>query len=204
MHVWLSFNDVVERSVRHVAKRMRAEALGSGTMKFGAACLAAVILSLTAERSLAFEEDGCEKQRKQYPKIWNDVSKEKIVYRCYAHYLGSFIVRIGETDRKGRTQMSIQIGSHERAATIKEVTIYRMWLHKEQLKRLREGKYFATVVRKESSCWVRGDLDDDLIFFMDNTEAALARPDADNEGGYFSGGSFGAFGSNSIECEPGK
>jgi hypothetical protein len=57
-------------------------------------------------------------------------------------------------------------------------TIYRIWLDKEQLEHLQGGKYFATIVRKETSCWIRGDLDEAAVFFMDNANPPDDRPDA--------------------------
>ncbi|MGB7041972.1 MAG: hypothetical protein WBD83_20600 [Xanthobacteraceae bacterium] len=56
--------------------------------------------------------------------------------------------------------------------------IYRIWLDKEQLKRLKDGKYFATILRKEESCWIRGDLGKDKVFFMDNVNLPADGPDA--------------------------
>jgi hypothetical protein len=56
--------------------------------------------------------------------------------------------------------------------------IYRIWLDKEQLKRLKDGKYFATILRKEESCWIRGTLDKDDVFFTDNANPSADEPDA--------------------------
>ena len=56
--------------------------------------------------------------------------------------------------------------------------IYRIWLDKEQLKRLKDGKYFATILWKEESCWIRGDLDKDEVLFMDNANPPADGPDA--------------------------
>jgi len=53
--------------------------------------------------------------------------------------------------------------------------VLRIWLDKEQTARLRDGKYMATIVRREDSCWIRGSLDHDVVFLMDN-----AHPREDN------------------------
>src|SRR4029077_7714252 len=56
--------------------------------------------------------------------------------------------------------------------------VYRIWLDKEQLDRLKAGRYFATIVRREGSCWIRGNLEKDPIFLLDNADPAPDTPDA--------------------------
>ena len=76
----------------------------------------------------------------------------------------------------------------------------RIWLDKEQAGRLRDGKYFATIVRKEGSCWIRGNMEEDLVFLMDN-----ARPPEDNPGAagsfYNKAPRFSVVGSSYVSCD---
>src|SRR5262245_6043498 len=126
----------------------------------------------------AFEADGCEKQRKLYPAKWNDTSKEKALFTCESQR-ARFFVKLGATDAAGRTLMSIVPFSRSNAG-VKEETgqdVLRIWLDKDQARRLRDGKYFATVVRKEESCWIRGSIAEDVVFLLDN-----AHPPEDDPG----------------------
>jgi len=127
----------------------------------------------------AFEADGCEKQRKQYPANWNDTSAEKTLFACESQQ-GRFFVKIGTTDRAGRTLMSIVPFSRDNKGVREETgqDILRIWLDREQTSRLRDGKYFSTVVRKEGSCWIRGSIDEDVIFLMDNAHPPEDHPGA--------------------------
>ena len=81
--------------------------------------------------------------------------------------------------------------------------VLRIWLDKEQTQRLRDGKYLATVVRKEKSCWIRGDLSGDTVFFMDNAD-----PPADDEkeaGSFYNKAPrFSVYAGNAYDCEPVK
>jgi hypothetical protein len=81
--------------------------------------------------------------------------------------------------------------------------VLRIWLDKEQTQRLRDGKYLATVVRKEKSCWIRGDLNGDIVFFMDN---AISPADDEKEAGAFYNKAprFSIYGSNAYNCKPVK
>jgi hypothetical protein len=55
-------------------------------------------------------------------------------------------------------------GSDDQAKQDAKKHVYRVWLDHEQAERLLQGKYFATIVRRERSCWIRGDLSDDTLF----------------------------------------
>jgi hypothetical protein len=66
----------------------------------------AYVASPLAVPAHAVAPDECEKQRAQYPKNWNDVSGEKPLFTCSGR--GERLqVRIGTTDRAGRTLMSL-------------------------------------------------------------------------------------------------
>jgi hypothetical protein len=81
--------------------------------------------------------------------------------------------------------------------------VLHIWLDRERTRRLRDGKYFATVVRKENSCWIRGSIDEDVVFLMDN-----AHPLEDDPGaaGYFYNKAprFSVLGDGYVNCEPFK
>jgi len=128
----------------------------------------ALVVAATAP-ARAFSADGCEQQRKQYPANWNDTSAEKTLFTCESQQ-GRFYVKIGATDEAGRTLMSLVPFSRTNAGLKVETghDVLRIWLDKEQTRRLRDGKYLATVVRKENSCWIRGSIDEDVVFLMDN------------------------------------
>jgi hypothetical protein len=152
----------------------------------------------------AFEADGCERQRKQYPADWNDTSAEKTLFVCESQQ-GRFYVKIGATDEAGRTLMSLVPFSRTNAGVKAETghDVLRIWLDKEQTRRLRDGKYLATVVRKETSCWIRGNLDEDVVFLMDN---AHPREDDPGVAGYFYNKAprFTVLGNSHLNCEPFK
>src|SRR4051812_37166020 len=130
--------------------------------------LTITLLIAATAAAQAFEADGCEKQRAQYPAKWNDTSAEKTVFTCESQQ-ARFFVKVGATDAAGRTMMSLvpfaRSDKGEKAETGQDVL--RIWLDKEQAQRLREGKYLATIVRKEGSCWIRGSIDEDVVFLMD-------------------------------------
>jgi len=142
--------------------------------------LALSLLIFATTAAVAVSPDECEQQRAQYPKNWTDVSHEQALFDCSSHYSGGIRVKIGASDGRGRTLFSLvpltQGGTSPTEDTSK--IIYRIWLDKEQLKRLKDGKYFATILWKEVSCWIRGDLDKDEVFFMDNANPPADGPDA--------------------------
>jgi hypothetical protein len=138
---------------------------------------------MTPGVSLAVSPDECGEQRSQYPKEWNDVSKETPVFTCTSHYAGAIKIRLGKPDDAGRRLMSLVRDNRDSQDGPREV-VYRIWLDKEQVRRLQEGKYFATIVRQQTSCWIRGALEadngGDTVFFLDNGSAAAdgIRPEA--------------------------
>jgi hypothetical protein len=166
--------------------------------------LAIILVIGAATRASAFEADGCEKQRKQYPTDWNNTSTEKKVFICESQ-AGRYLVKTGTTDAAGRILMSLVPFSRSNSGEIKETgqDVLRIWLDKEQMGRLRDGKYFATIVRKENSCWIRGNMEEDLIFLMDN-----ARPPEDDAGHagsfYNKAPRFSAIGGSYLSCERSK
>jgi hypothetical protein len=81
-------------------------------------------------------------------------------------------------------------------------TIYRIWLDGDQVRRLKAGRYFATVVRKNESCWTRGDLSKDSIFFMDNADPP---PDTtDSSAFYNKAPRISSFDGDAYICTPAK
>ena len=120
-------------------------------MKLTLAC-AVIIAAMTLEAAtvLAVRPDECEQQRAQYPKVWNDVSREKAIFDCISHYSGALRIKIGDTDGAQRTLLSIVPLAHDGKGVLAEDPsrpVYRIWLDEEQLNRLKTGKYFATIVR---------------------------------------------------------
>ncbi|WMT77111.1 hypothetical protein [Bradyrhizobium sp. Ash2021] len=168
------------------------------------AFLAVALVVATTAPARAFSADGCEQQRKQYPANWNDTSAEKTLFTCESQQ-GRFYVKIGATDEAGRTLMSLVPFSRTNAGVKVEtgLDVLRIWLDKEQTRRLRGGKYLATVVRKENSCWIRGNIDEDVVFLMDN-----AHPREDDPGAagsfYNKAPRFTVLGNGSVNCEPFK
>jgi hypothetical protein len=132
--------------------------------------------------AVAVAPDECEQQRARYPKDWNNVSNEMRVFTCTAHYTGPARIMLGKPDEAGRRLMSLVLKNRERDDGPK-VEVYRIWLDKEQARRLQEGKYFGTILRREDSCWIRGSLGnedgkEDTVFFMDNADPPQDTPDA--------------------------
>ncbi len=165
-------------------------------MRNGRAFLAVALVVAATAPARAFSADGCEQQRKQYPANWNDTSAEKTLFTCESQQ-GRFYVKIGATDEVpfSRTNAGVKVETgHD---------VLRIWLDKEQTRRLHDGKYLATVVRKENSCWIRGNIDEDVVFLMDN-----AHPPEDDPGAagsfYNKAPRFTVLGSGSVNCEPFK
>jgi hypothetical protein len=115
---------------------------------------------------------------------------------------GRYVVKTGVTDAAGRTLMSLVPFSRSNSGAIEEKVenVLRIWLDKEQAGRLRDGKYFATILRKENSCWIRGSMEEDPIFLLDN-----ARPQADDPkaaGAFYNKAPrISVVGSNYVSCE---
>src|SRR5260221_4767920 len=144
-------------------------------MRYRRIALAIALVVGATVQATAFAPDGCERQRKQYPENWNDTSTEKKLFICESQR-GRYFVKIGATDSARRTLMSLVSFSRSHTGEITETQdVLRIWLDKEQIARLREGKYMATMVRREDSCWIRGSTDHDLVFLLDN-----ARPQPDD------------------------
>jgi hypothetical protein len=78
--------------------------------------------------------------------------------------------------------------------------VLRIWLDEEQAGRLRGGKYFATIVRKEDCCWIRGNMSEDIVFLMDNKRPSEDKP---GEAGSFynTAPRFSVPGSRYVSCE---
>jgi len=173
-------------------------------MNYWRLSLAIALLVGATAQAAAFEADGCEKQRQQYPAEWNNTSAEKRLFICESQ-AGRYIVKTGATDASGRTLMSLVPFSRSNSGEIAESTenVLRIWLDKEQAGRLRDGKYFATIVRKEDSCWIRGNMSEDIVFLMDNK-----RPPEDNPGAagsfYNKAPRFSVVGSSYVSCERAK
>ncbi|MBR1121538.1 hypothetical protein JQ628_08455 [Bradyrhizobium lablabi] len=159
------------------------------------------LLIAAAVSAHAFEADGCEKQRKLFPADWNDTSKEKTLFACESQQT-RFYVKTGATDGAGRTLMSLVPFSRSEANARVETgqDVLRIWLDKEQTRRLREGRYFATLVRKEGSCWIRGSIEEDLIFLMDNAHPPADDPD--KAGSFYNKAPrFSVLGRDTTNCE---
>ena len=173
-------------------------------MRVGQAFLAIALVVAATVQARAFAPDGCEQQRKQYPAKWNETSAEKTLFTCESQQ-GRFFVKIGATDDAGRTLMSLVPFSRTNAGLKVETgqDALRIWLDKEQTRRLRDGKYFASIVRKEDSCWIRGNIGEDVVFLMDN-----ANPPEDNPGAaglfYNKAPRFSVLGDGYVNCEPFK
>lgn len=167
--------------------------------------VAAAVLALSSPAH-AVRPDECEQQRALYPQSWNDISKETPLFECRSHYSYPLLITVGTPDDKGRSLMSLvpaKSNADLTPAADAKHPIRRIWLDADQARRLREGKYFATVVRSEESCWIRGDLGGDPIFFMDN-----ANPPTEGEPGesafYNKAPRISVFEANAYSCEPVK
>ena len=163
-----------------------------------ALCFAVSVVTASAQRY----EDVCAKQRALYPADWNDVSRETPLFACNAR--GAVLqVRVGATDDAGRTPLSVAPRARDSDGNLRPAdSVYRMWLDREQTRRLREGKYFATLLRREDTCWERGFLDGSPLFFMDNADP---RPDGPRGGSFYNKAPrFGVFSGEAITCEPEK
>lgn len=172
-----------------------------------AAISVAALCLLIASPARAVRPDECEQQRALFPKEWNDVSKEKPLFACWSHYSGGFKVTLGQGDDKGRRLMSLVPlkGNPDSAKQDSSKDVFRIWLDKEQIRRLEQGKYFATITRQRESCWIRGALsgpDDgqaDSVFFLDNANPRSDGPDAGSF--YNKAPRFSVFQGDSYECE---
>jgi hypothetical protein len=145
-------------------------------MRYRRIALAIALVVGATTAAAAFAPDGCEQQRKQYPEKWNDTSTERKLFICESQR-GRYYVKMGATDAARRTLISLVPFTRSNTGEITETgqNVLRIWLDKEQTARLRDGKYMATIVRREDSCWIRGSIDHDVVFLMDN-----ARPREDN------------------------
>jgi hypothetical protein len=167
--------------------------------------LGILFLAMAMSPARAFAPDGCQQQRAMYPKIWDDVSKEKPLFLCSSHYGGPISVTIGQPDEHRRQLMSLVPieDPEDQAKKDAEKNVYRIWLDHEQADRLLQGKYFATIVRQQRSCWIRGDLADDPLFFMDNTDPP-SDEGAESGSFYNKAPRFSVFQNNAYDCEPVK
>jgi hypothetical protein len=160
----------------------------------------AVIAPIVIVPAYAVAPDECEHQRAQYPKKWDDTSRETTLFTC--HTKGDHLqIRIGTTDRSGRTLMSLVQMTWDGSKLNPRKGIYRIWLDREQMQRLREGKYFATIVRREQACWIRGRLAESDLFFMDKASPPPDGPDAGTF--YNKAPRFGVFLGEPYDCKPG-
>jgi hypothetical protein len=172
-------------------------------MTFARTLLTFALVAWAASPAAAFAPDGCEQQRAQYPANWNDTAREKPQFTCESQR-GRFRVKLGASDAVGRRLMSLVPLSRTGAGLVETGDeVLRIWLDKEQIQRLREGKYFATIVRKENSCWIRGSLSEDVVFLMDNANPPADDPD--KAGSFYNKAPrFTVLGSDYFRCEPVK
>jgi hypothetical protein len=171
-------------------------------MRFQRTTLAIALLIGTGNLAAAFAPDGCEQQRALYPTNWNDTATEKALFTCQSRRDDPVRIKIGASDSAGRTLMSVVPLARSNLAEQTD-GVLRIWLDKEQTSRLREGKYFATIVRKENSCWIRGDISEDIVFFMDNANPPPDDKDAAGEF-YNKAPRFSVFRGEYYNCEPAK
>ena len=152
----------------------------------------------------AVRPDECEQQRKLYPEIWADVSEEEPLFDCSSHYSGSLRIKLGRTDRAGRALMSLVRLKWFGDTALEDPAsgVFRIWLDREQVERLKAGKYFATILRREGSCWIRGNLDKDPIFLFDVADPPPDTPDAGSF--YNRAPRTSAFEGDAYECKPVK
>ena len=139
-------------------------------MKIGTAFVVIAILASEIAPALGFSPNGWEQQRGQYPTDWNNTADKSPIFQCSSPQAGVFRIKIGTPDGAGRSMMSLVPVSRRGGVEEKE-GVLRIWLDAEQTRRLRAGKYFATILRQKNSCWVRGDLDDGKVVLMDNSKA---------------------------------
>lgn len=171
------------------------------------ASAAAPLFLLIANPALAVAPDECEQQRALFPKEWNDVSKEKPLFVCWSHYSGGLRVTLGPADAKGRRLMSLVPleGNQESAEQNTSKDVFRIWLDREQVRRLQQGKYFATVTRQRESCWIRGALSgpdegkEDSVFFLDSADPKADRSDAGSF--YNKAPRFSVFQGDAYQCD---
>jgi hypothetical protein len=117
--------------------------------------LVPALLLFLANPALAVAPDECEQQRAVYPRVWNDVSGDKAVFSCSSHYSGTIKIILGSGDKDGRCLMSIvPLSGGKDSEQDGSKDIFRVWLDREQAARLGDGRYFATIVRQQSSCWI--------------------------------------------------
>jgi len=121
-------------------------------MRYRRIVLAIALVAGATTGAAAFAPDGCEQQRKQYPEKWDDTSTERKLFICESQR-GRYFVKIGATDAARRTLMSLVPFTRSSTGEISETghDVLRIWLDKEQTARLRDGKYMATMVRREDS-----------------------------------------------------
>jgi hypothetical protein len=175
--------------------------------------VAAVLLVASASTGFAVSPDECEKQRAAYPKDWNDVAGDRSLFTCSSHYSGSLRIMLGTTDKGGRRLMTLVPLRHGSSDAEQDPSkdVYRIWLDREQANRLIAGKYFASIVRQKSSCWIRGALsaadgngdaaDKDPVFFMDNVEVTANGLRPETGSFYNKAPRFSVFQGDAYECK---
>jgi hypothetical protein len=166
---------------RHYEDLMSYERSRSALRIAAASAVAAAIVITLSRPAAAVRADECEQQRARYPRDWIAVAADATLFKCQSHYSGALVIKLARPDRDGRALMSlVPVVSITDSAPKQDFArpLYRIWLDTDQVERLRQGKYFGTVVRTEDSCWIRGDLGGDPVFFMDNASPAADSADA--------------------------
>jgi hypothetical protein len=167
----------------------------------------AALLLLVADAALAVAPDECEQQRAAYPRVWNDVSGDKAVFSCSSHYSGYIKIMLGSGDKDGRRLMSIvPLSGGKDSEQDRSKNVFRIWLDREQAVRLGDGRYFATIVRQQSSCWIRGALstedgEADAVLLMDNANPGPDGLRGDAGPFYNKAPRFSVFQGNAYYCE---
>jgi hypothetical protein len=170
------------------------------------ACFAMLLSALLAGpfalQARAVSGTECEDQRAFYPKDWKDTSDQKVILECKVSQSPPVFVKIGKPDRRGLTPVSvIPHGMDEKGnSDLADPKVLRIWLDAEQTKRLKAGRYFATVLRDEEACFIRGHVaDGGTIFFIDG---ANPKSDYADKGSFYNKAPrFGVMGTDMIECK---
>jgi hypothetical protein len=123
----------------------REEVAMKGPVRSRAPAAAAAVGSLAVllanlSGAHAVRPDECEQQRKLYPAVWADVSQEQPLFECASHYAGSLRIKLGAADGSGRALMSLVPLKWFGQTALEDPAsgIFRIWLDKEQVARLRE------------------------------------------------------------------
>ncbi|MBN1533094.1 MAG: hypothetical protein JXA20_10565 [Spirochaetes bacterium] len=94
----------------------------------------------------AVPADTCAVQRALFPARWDDTAGERVLMRCWGHYIRP-VIRVSAPDRRGLRHLSVTA----------DESVFRAIIDTAQYGALAAGRSTRLFLKSETSCSIRGN-----------------------------------------------